>query len=185
MRRSTVATSAARVELIKARWDAPTGNPVERLGDAYAELRLGALTNEREDVITAWDHFDQAVREHPDWPYARLGLAKAALEIYSRGYLLPASYDDVVGGTHYDGYVIEMKRLLKEEPTFEPAITWLAQTLVAEGDREQPGAVLGLLQYAGRLDGQRRPGGPARPGPRRASRGENGAVGAPYRRVPA
>jgi hypothetical protein len=30
-------------------------------------------------VITAWDHFDQTVREHPDWPYARLGLARAAL----------------------------------------------------------------------------------------------------------
>jgi hypothetical protein len=69
------ATSVARVELIKARWDAPTGNPVERLGDAYAELRLGALTNEHDFVITAWDHFDQAVRVHPEWPYASLGLA--------------------------------------------------------------------------------------------------------------
>ncbi len=141
-------TSVPRVEQIKARWDAPKDNPVERLGDAYAELRLGALTNERDIVITAWEHFDQVVRVHPDWPYARLGLAKAALEIYSRRYPLPAMYDDVPGGTHYDGYVIEMKRLLTEEPTFEPAITWLAEMLSAEADREQPKAVLELLQYA-------------------------------------
>lgn len=142
------AATRSDVERIKTHWDAQTGNPVERLGDAYAELRLGALTNERDIVITAWDHFDQTVREHPDWPYARLGLAMAALEVYSRRYPLPAMYDDVAGGTHYDGYVIEMKRLLKEEPTFEPAITWLAETLSAEGDREQPGPVLELLQYA-------------------------------------
>jgi hypothetical protein len=142
------AASVARVELIKARWDAPTGNPVERLGDAYAELRLGALTSDRDYLTTAWEHFDQTVRVHPDWPYARLGLAMAALEFYSRRYPVPAMYDDVVGGTHYDGYVIQMKRLLKEEPTFEPAITWLAETLGAEGDREQPGPVLSLLQYA-------------------------------------
>ena len=152
------AGSVPRVEQIKARWDAPKDNPVERLGDAYAELRLGALTTDRDDLTTAWEHFDQVVRVHPDWPYARLGLAKAALEIYSRRYPMPAMYDDVVGGTHYDGYVIEMKRLLKEEPTFEPAISWLTETLGAEGDREEPGAVLALLRYAADSAGVTNPG---------------------------
>jgi hypothetical protein len=151
------AASVPRVEQIKARWDAPTGNPVERLGDAYAELRLGVLTSDRDYLTTAWDHFDQAVRVHPDWPYARLGLAMAALEVYSRGYALPASYDDVAGGTHYDGFVTEMKWLLKEEPTFEPAITWLTEALSAEGDREQPGAILELLQYVADSTGNNDP----------------------------
>jgi len=152
------AASVARVELIKARWDAPTGNPVERLGDAYAELRLGVLMTDRDLLTTSWEHFDETVRVHPDWPYARLGLAMAALEIYSRRYPVPAMYDDVVGGTHYDGYVIEMKRLLKEEPTFEPAITWLTETLSAEGDREEPGPVLALLRYAADSAGVTNPG---------------------------
>ena len=151
------AASGARIELIKARWDAPTGNPVERLGDAYVELRQGALTNDRELLTEAWDHFDQTVQAHPDWPYARLGLAMAALEVYSRGYALPASYDDVAGGTHYDGFVTEMKWLLKEEPTFEPAITWLTETLSAEGDREQPEAILKLLQYVADSTGNNDP----------------------------
>ena len=173
----------ADVERIKAHWDAQTGNPVERLGDAYAELRGGVLTNDRDLLTEAWDHFDQTVRVHPDWPYARLGLAMAALEVYSRRYPLPAMYDDVAGGTHYDGYVIEMKRLLKEEPTFEPAITWLAETLSAEGDRQQPGPVLELLRYAADSTGVDEPTTAACSGPRRTAQGERGAVGATARRV--
>ena len=142
------AATVAEVEQITTRWDAQTGKPVERLGDAYAELRIGVLTNDRELLTEAWDHFDQAVRVHPDWPYARLGLAMAALEIYSRRYPLPAMYDDMVGGTHYDGYVIEVQRILREEPGFPPAIEWLAETLSAEGDREQPKSVVEALRFA-------------------------------------
>jgi len=145
----TLDTSAtvAGVGRLVAHWDSIPHNPVERLGDAYGELRSGVLSNDRELLTTAWDHFDQAVRAHPDWPYARLGLAMAALQLYSRRYPVPAIYDDVAGGTHYDGYVIEMKRTLKEEPNFQPAISWLASTMSVEGDREQPGAILELLQY--------------------------------------
>ena len=140
---------------IKARWDAPTAaTRWSGWATPTRELRAGVLTNDRDLLTEAWDHFDQMVRVHPDWPYARLGLAKAALEIYSRRYPLPAMYDDVVGGTHYDGFVIEMKRLLKEEPNFEPAITWLAETLSAEGDREQPEAILELLRVRRRLHRQ-------------------------------
>lgn len=141
------AQTVADVEGVAATWDASPHKPVGRLGDAYIDLRRGALTNDRGALISAWDAFDQVVRIHPDWPYARLGLAVAALEIYSRRYPLPASYDDVAGGTHYDGYSIQMNRTLRAEPTFEPAINWLASTMTAEGDREQPGAILEALQF--------------------------------------
>ncbi len=141
------APTLADVDLVAARWNATSRNPAGRLGDAYIELRRGMLTNNRLALISAWDGFDQVVRIHPDWPYARLGLAVAALEIYSRRYPLPASYDDVAGGTHYDGYAIQMKRMLRSEPTFQPAINWLAGTMSADGDREQPGAILEALQF--------------------------------------
>ena len=111
------------------------------------ELRRGILTNSRLALTSAWTRFDQVVRVHPDWPYARLGLAVAALEIYSRRYPLPADYDDVAGGTHYDGFTIQMKRTLRTEPTFQPAINWLASTLSEEGDRDQPRAILEALQF--------------------------------------
>ena len=135
------------VNAISAEWSAGGKSPVNRLADAYIELRRGVVTNSRLVLTSAWTRFDQVVRVHPDWPYARLGLAVAALEIYSRRYPLPASYDDVAGGTHYDGFTIQMKRTLRTEPTFQPAINWLTSTLSEEGDREQPRAILEALQF--------------------------------------
>lgn len=139
--------TVAEVDRIAATWHEMPRKPVGRLGDAYIELRRGVLANDRATLTSAWDGFDQVVRIHPDWPYARLGLAVAALEIYGRRYPLPASYDDVAGGTHYDGYSIQMNRTLRAEPTFQPAINWLAGTMSAEGDREQPGEILQALQF--------------------------------------
>src|SRR4029077_995838 len=121
--------------------------PVNRLAEAYIELRRGIVTNSRLALTSAWTRFDQVVRVHPAWPYARLGLAVAALEIYSRRYPLPADYDDVAGGTHYDGYAIQMKRTLRAEPEFHTADNWLAGTLSTEGDREQPAHILEALQF--------------------------------------
>ena len=141
------AQSVADVDDVAARWDNLRSEPVGRLGNAFIELRRGSLTNDRNILVAAWEGFDQAVRSHPDWPYARLGLAEAALVIYSRRYPLPANYDDVAGGTHYDGYTIQMNRALRAEPEFQPAVTWLAGTMSAEGDREQPGVILKALQF--------------------------------------
>jgi GWxTD domain-containing protein len=141
------AQTLASVDAIAAAWNLDGEVAVGRLASAYIELRRGVLTNSRLALTSAWTRFDQVVRIHPDWPYARLGLAVAALEIYSRRYPLPADYDDVAGGTHYDGYAIQMKRTLRSEPTFQPAINWLAGTLSEEGDRDQPGAILEALQY--------------------------------------
>lgn len=128
-------------------WNAAAQRPVEHLGDAYIQLRRAVLSNDRVSFVSAWDGFDRVVRVHPDWPYARLGLAMAALEIYGRRYPLPADYDNVAGGTHYDGYTIQIKRTLRAEPDFQPAIDWVVASMSAEGDREQPGAILEALQY--------------------------------------
>lgn len=141
------AQSLAAVDSIAAAWKVNGQPEVNRLASAYIELRRGTLSNSRLVLTSAWSRFDQVVRVHPDWPYARLGLAVAALEIYSRRYPLPADYDNVAGGTHYDGYTIQMKRTLRSEPSFQPAIAWLAGTLSQEGDRDQPGDILEALQY--------------------------------------
>ena len=81
---------------------------------------------------SAWEGFDQSVRRHPDWPYARFGLALTALEIYVRRYPLPADYDNVASGTHYDGYARQMERTLRAEPGFQPAIDWVVETMIDE-----------------------------------------------------
>lgn len=139
--------TVAQVDLVASAWTSPGGRGLTRLADAYIELRRGVLTEDRRTLTDAWESFDAVVRLHPDWPYARLGLALAALEVYSRRYPLPANYDDVAGGTHYDGFTIQMKRTLREEPDFAPAVDWLALMMSDEGDRDQPGAILDLLRY--------------------------------------
>lgn len=141
------ARSTAEIDVIATRWDESGPRAVGRLAAAYIELQRGVVSGSRAVLTSAWDKFDQVVRVHPDWPYARLGLAEAALQIYSRRYPLPASYDDVAGGTHYDGYAIQIKRTLESEPDFQPAVNWLAGTLSEEGDRDQPGGILEALRY--------------------------------------
>ena len=95
---------------------------------------------------SAWDGFDQSVRLHPDWPYARFGLALTALEIYLRRYPLPADYDDVASGTHYDGYARQIERTLRAEPGFQPAIDWVVETMIA-GEYQQPASILDALRF--------------------------------------
>ena len=126
------ARSVADVDAIAHRWDASGPPAVGRLASAYIELQRGVVTNSKVTLTSAWERFDQVVRVHPDWPYARLGLAEAALEIYSRRYPLPATYDDVAGGTHYDGFTIQMKRTLRTEPSFQPFQNELGRKLYAE-----------------------------------------------------
>ena len=141
------AHSLTEVDAIAAGWEVSGPRAVNRLASAYIELQRGVLANDRLVLDLRLGPLRPGGPVHPDWPYARLGLAEAALEIYSRRYPMPASYDDVAGGTHYDGYAIQMKRTLRSEPTFQPAINWLAVTMSEEGDRDQPGEILEALQY--------------------------------------
>jgi hypothetical protein len=136
----------AEVAPIKSAWKETTSGALERAGIAFTDLRRTELTDSTAPALQAWEQFDQLVRTHPSWPYARLGLAMAALTVYRSGSPMPADYDASVGGTHYDGYVIQLKRILSQEPGFEPAVDWLAQVLADEADREQPTAAIQLLE---------------------------------------
>jgi hypothetical protein len=142
------AATAAEVEAHSAAWKASTDGSLERLGVGFADLRLHELTGSEKAMFDAWREFDELVRAYPEWPYPRLGLAMSALAVYASGKPMPAAYDDVAGGTHYDGYVIELKRLLAMEPEFRPALDWVARTAAQEGDREQPKPLIRLLQWA-------------------------------------
>ena len=115
--------------------------------DVLCRNRRAMLASKRSAFVAAWDGFDQAVRRHPDWPYARLGLALTALEIYVRHYPVPANYDDVASGTHYDGYALQMQRALRAESGFVPAVDWVVASMIASGDYQQPGAIIEALKY--------------------------------------
>lgn len=141
------APTAAAVQTLAAEWRGSTDGALERLGVGFADLRLHELGDEKA-MYDAWREFDELVRSYPQWPYARLGLAMSALAVYASGKPMPAAYDDVAGGTHYDGYVVELRRLLTIEPEFRPALDWVARTAAEEGDREQPKALLRLLEWA-------------------------------------
>ena len=141
------ATTMAQVDQVSRAWDSSAPRPVERLGDAYVQLRRAMLTSKRSTFASAWEGFDQSVRSHPDWPYARFGLALTALEIYVRRYPLPADYDNVTSGTHYDGYARQLARMLRAEPGFQPAIDWVVETMVGGGDYQQPSAILDALRF--------------------------------------
>lgn len=141
------ASSAAEVQRLAAAWRDSTSGAVERIGVALADLQLHELGNDAA-MYDAWREFDELVRSYPEWPWPRLGLAIAALTVYRSGKPMPAAYDDVAGGTHYDGFAIELKRLLSMEPTFAPALDWVADMAAGEGDREQPKELLRLLAWA-------------------------------------
>lgn len=76
-----------------------------------------------------------------------MGLAMTALEVHVRHYPLPAMYDGVASGTHYDGYLLQVGYLFKAEPGFKPGIDWVVSTMTADGDYAQPVVVLDALEY--------------------------------------
>jgi hypothetical protein len=141
------ATTLTQVDRLSAGWDVAAPQTVDRLGDAYIQLRRAVLAGKRTTFVAAWDGFDQSVRLHPDWPYARFGLALTALEIYLRRYPLPADYDNVASGTHYDGYARQIERTLRAEPGFQPAIDWVVETMIA-GEYQQPASILDALRFS-------------------------------------
>lgn len=135
------------VDRVAADWATVGGGPTRRLGEAYIQLRRGTLDQERATIVAAWDDFGQVVTIHPDWPYARLGLAIAGFQLYNRRFTTPALYDGVAGGTQYDGVAIQLSRMLEGEPDFQPGIDWVAATLASEGDRAQRAPVLAVLRF--------------------------------------
>lgn len=141
------ATTLPQVTAVAMTWRARAPRAVLHLGDSYVDLRRAVLADTRGLFVSTWDAFDQEVRRHPDWPYARLGLALTALEIYTRQYPLPASYDGTTGGTHYDGYELEMTRALRTQGGFPPAVDWVVTSMLVSGDYRQPGAIIDALQY--------------------------------------
>lgn len=145
--RVLAADSPSEVRALATGWAAATTGALERMGVGFADLRLHELGDEQA-MHDAWREFDELVRSYPQWPYPRLGLAMSALAVYASGKPIPAAYDDVAGGTHYDGYVIELRRLLAIEPDFRPALDWVARAAAAEGDREQPKELLRLLSWS-------------------------------------
>ncbi len=145
--RSTLAAAStvAQVDEIRLAWGSRASGEVRKLGDGFALLARNNLLDSAATPYEPWTHFDQLVRNHPSWPYARLGLAMSSLELYRSRSTMPSDYETRAGGSHYDGYVIQLRRLLAIEPGFEPAINWLASTMEDELDREQPKQGIELL----------------------------------------
>jgi hypothetical protein len=142
-------TTPYGVDAAATRWDSTTAGTIRRLGDSYILLRRGLVANDRRLLESAWSGFDAIVQVHPDWPYARLGLAISSLEISRRGYTVPPIWDGSPGLSHYDGAAVQLQRLLQEEPQFTPALDWMAASLLtAEGDREQPEGLMRALGNA-------------------------------------
>ena len=139
--------SGADVDRVTSQWTAVGSGQTRRLGEAYIQLRRGTLDQERTTLVAAWDEFEQVVTGHPDWPYARLGLAMAGFQLYNRRYSAPALYDGMAGGTHYDGVAIQLSRMLQDEPGFQPGVDWVASTLASEGDRAQRAPVVAVLRF--------------------------------------
>ena len=137
------------IDRVAGHWDSTAAPTTRRVGNAYIQLRRGIVANDSRMLQSAWDGFDQVVQVHPDWPYAVMGLAISALEIEMRGYKVPGIYNGSPGLTHYEGAANQFTRLLVEEPNFEPAIDWIANSLLTdEGDRVQPAALMQALDNA-------------------------------------
>lgn len=145
--RLSAATTVAQVDDIRRSWASNSRGELRKVGEGFALLGRNVLLDSAAVPYEPWALFDQLVRSHPSWPYARLGLAMAALSLYQHRAVIPADYETRAGGSHYDGYVIQLKRLLDLEPGFPPALEWLAATMAGELDREQPSQAIRLLEY--------------------------------------
>jgi hypothetical protein len=137
------------IDRVAQQWDTTAAQPTRRLGNGYIELRRGMVANDNRMLQSTWDAFDRIVQVHPDWPYALMGLAITALEIERRGYKVPGIYDGSPGLTHYEGAAKQFARLLEMEPDFEPALVWIANSLLTEeGDRAQPEVLMQAIATA-------------------------------------
>ena len=133
----------------QATWTAATAGNVRRLGVAFTDLRRHEL-GERGALFRAWEGFSRLVTLEPRWPWARLGLAEAALAAYAARADIPSEYDGGIGGTHYEGFVLQVRRILELEPDFEPARVLATRVAVESGDRDQNKAVTRVLKRADR-----------------------------------
>ena len=140
--------TVASVNAIAAARPKAKSEGVANLENGFIALRRGVLAADADAIVGAWGQLELVADARPSWPWAQLGVAIAAMEIYSRRAVAPARYKGAAGGTHYDGFIFEMKEMLKREPSFEEGMRWLTATLVQDGDRDQPATLMKLLSFA-------------------------------------
>ena len=121
---------------------------VGNLEEGFITLRRGVLLDDERLLVEAWGDLERVADVRPSWPFAQLGVAMAAMELYSRHYVAPARYKGASGGTHYEGFIYEMREMLKREPGFREGLAWLADALDKDGDRNQPASLMRLLSFA-------------------------------------
>ncbi len=134
-----------QVEQLSSAWRSRERGETRQLGEAWCILRRAVLRENASDFREARERFDWLVGGHPDWPWARFGLALAALHTYRAGFIIPVFYGNKVGGVHYQGFADQMEALLSREPTFAPAVSFLLEQLEAEPEYEVPRGLVELL----------------------------------------
>ncbi|MDX2193967.1 MAG: hypothetical protein NW201_11470, partial [Gemmatimonadales bacterium] len=130
---------AADAARLRDAWRAAhDGRAERRLGEAWASLRLAELDGGPGPLGDARRALDDLARDHPDWPWARFGLARAALLTYRAGHAVPVNYGPRPGGVHFEAYADLMHALLRREPGFAPARDFLLGAMADEWELEQP-----------------------------------------------
>lgn len=152
-------STPASVDAIAAARPPVKSDGVGNLEEGFITLRRGALLDDERQLVEAWGDLERVADVRPSWPFAQLGMAMAAMELYSRHYVAPARYKGASGGTHYDGFIYGMKEMLKREPGFREGLAWLADALDQDGDRNQPASLMRLLAFA--VDSLNAPAPPA------------------------
>ncbi len=170
-RRATAQDGApgARIEALVAALDSARGtSPDPGLRRAWTRERDGALrtlaiafldlaelraSGDLGALARARDAFDRLVLERPAWPWARLGLAEAALETYRRRVPVPALYGNRGGGDHFLAAAEALRAMLARAPDFRPGLDFTLTLLDEGGDREPPPGLLDVLPPAARRPG--------------------------------
>lgn len=137
----------ASLDALRSDWQSRTTGSEKRLGLDLLALQANDRAAPPKPLVDTWDDLGRLVRTRPNWPWARFALGMAALNLYRTGAPVPADYEGSIGGTHYDGFVVEVKRLYQIDPGFAPAARWIADMAVGDGDREQSTPVLALLSW--------------------------------------
>ncbi|HSB53180.1 MAG TPA: hypothetical protein VLD58_02455, partial [Gemmatimonadales bacterium] len=115
----------------------------------FVQLRLGELSGSRDRFDAAVRWFDQAALARPRWPYPWFGLALAKQALHGQDALVKSSRNQADGVSYFEGYTQAFGEVFARDSAFQPAVDRLRRVMLAQGERDQPKALLAPIRRLG------------------------------------
>ncbi len=148
--RATLALARSPAEVRSIPLPAKAGpSALFKLRQGLVQLRLGELSGDRARYDEALMRFDQAQLAEPAWPYPWFGIALAKQGLHRRDLLVKSSRTQEDGLSYFQGYTQAFKEIFARDPEFGPALDQLRQTILEQGERNQPKVLMDPFRAMG------------------------------------